>query len=230
MNAAPKTVVFDFDHTLYDGDSGQDFVTWLLRRSGVRTLLALLLAPLFAPLIAYLPTRRRGLSAFVWAGTLGADQRALTALIERYIAQHTELLHARLLSKALSVLQRHLDAGERVIIATGAPPALARGILALAGHGELPVLGTEVSACCGGLTISRHCHFEEKMRMLREAGYSAIDLAYSDSSADLPLLKAAREPVVVNPKHARIPLFQRVLPEGTPILNWGCAQRGGESA
>jgi len=227
MNAAPKTVVFDFDHTLYDGDSGQDFVTWLLLRSGLRTLLALLLAPVFAPLIACMPTRRHGLSAFVWAGTLGTDQNGLTTLIARYLGQHADLLRKRLLPKALTVLQRHLDAGDRVILATGAPPALARGILALAGYGELPVLGTEVRACCGGLIITRHCHFEEKMRMLRESGYPAIDVAYSDSSADLPLLKAAREPVVVNPKHARVQLFQRVLPEGTPILNWGCAQRGG---
>ena len=65
--------------------------------------------------------------------------------------------------------------------------------------------------------------------MLREAGYDApIAIAYSDSSADLPLLRAASRPVVVNPKADRVDLFRRVLPPGTPILNWGCPGRAGQ--
>jgi len=232
MTAAPKTVVFDFDHTLYDGDSGQHFVTWLLRRSLWRRLLALLFAPLCLPLIACLPTRRRGISGFVWVGTvgtMGTKRDGLTPLLEQYLAEHAEHLRKRLLPLALNVLQRHLDAGDQVIIATGAPPALARGIMTLAGYDALPLFGTEVQACLGGLSLTRHCHFEEKMRILHEAGYAGIDIAYSDSTADLPLLKAAKHPVVVNPKPARIAMFQRVLPEGTPFLNWGCTQRGGLS-
>jgi phosphatidylglycerophosphatase C len=34
-------VVFDFDHTLYDGDSGSHLFAWLIRRSWWRRLLAL---------------------------------------------------------------------------------------------------------------------------------------------------------------------------------------------
>ena len=66
------------------------------------------------------------------------------------------------------------------------------------------------------------------MRMIWDAGYDQIAVAYSDSSADLPLLKAARSPVVVNPKRGRVDMFRRVLPPGTPILNWGCEGRGGD--
>jgi glycerol-3-phosphate dehydrogenase len=47
-------------------------------------------------------------------------------------------------------------------------------------------------------------------------------------TADLPLLRAARAPVVVNPKPAAVAMFRRVLPPGTPILNWGCPGRAGE--
>ena len=65
--------------------------------------------------------------------------------------------------------------------------------------------------------------------MLRERGYGDIAVAYSDSSADLPLLKAARAPVVVNPKRGREAFFRHVLPAGTPILNWGCPGRGGDT-
>ena len=62
------------------------------------------------------------------------------------------------------------------------------------------------------------------MRMLRERGYGDIDIAYSDSTADLPLLLAAKAPVVVNPKPGRVAFFRRVL-AGTRILNWGCVDR-----
>ncbi|MHB8911669.1 MAG: haloacid dehalogenase-like hydrolase [Lysobacter sp.] len=225
-------VVFDFDHTLYDGDSGGHLFTWLIRRSWWRTLLALLIAPVFAPLIAFLPTRRVGIGALVWAGTVGFHRRRdLDALIDRYVATHTDGIKQRLLPIALAVLHRHREQGDRVVIATGAPPELARAILAFVAHEDVPVVGTLVGPRLGGIGAQRHCHHEMKMTMLREAGYTGpVAVAYSDSSVDLPLLKAALKPVVVNPKAAQVALFQRALPSGTPILNWGCPGRAGEPA
>lgn len=225
-------VVFDFDHTLYDGDSGGHLFAWLVRRSWWRTLLALLIAPVFAPMIAFLPTRRHGIGAFVWAGTVGFHRpRDLDALIDRYVATHTEQIKPRLLPIALNVMHRHRAQGDRIVIATGAPPELARAILKFVAHEDIPVVGTEVKPRLGGIGASRHCHNEMKMTMLREAGFNGpIAVAYSDSSADLPLLKAAEKPVVVNPKASRVVMFQRVLPPGTPVLNWGCGKRAGEPA
>ena len=221
-------VVFDFDHTLYDGDSGSHLFAWLLRRSAWRLALALLVAPLAAPLIAYLPTRRHGISVFVWIGSVGLDVAAFNRMIDRYVQTHRDAIRARLLPTALAVLQRHRTAGDRVLVATGAPPELARAILAFVAHDDVPVIGTRIAPRFGGIGPQLHCHSHTKMRMIRDAGYGAIDVAYSDSSADLPLLQAARRPVVVNPKPARVAMFRRVLPSGTPILNWGCVDRGGE--
>ena len=67
-----------------------------------------------------------------------------------------------------------------------------------------------------------------QVTMLHDAGFTQpIAEAYSDSSADLPLLQTAQHPVVVNPKPARVALFRRVLTPGTPILHWGCPGRAG---
>ena len=233
MSAVPDParplVVFDFDHTLYDGDSGSHLFAWLIRRSGWRTVLALLATPVLGPMVAWLPTRRYGISGYVWIGTVGmSGPRTLDNAIDRYVAGHEAQIRQRLLPVALEVLHRHREAGDRVVIATGAPPELARAILAFVAHETVPVIGTQVGPRLGAIVAVRHCHAEEKMRMLREQGLGAIDIAYSDSSADLPLLLAAKSPVVVNPKHGAVALFRRVLPEGTPILNWGCRSRGGE--
>ena len=47
-----QLVVFDFDHTLYDGDSGSHLFAWLIRRNPLRLLAALLITPVFGPLVA----------------------------------------------------------------------------------------------------------------------------------------------------------------------------------
>jgi len=222
-------VVFDFDHTLYDGDSGSHLVLWLIRRNWWRRLAALLAVPLLLPLVAWLPTRRSGISGFLWIATLGIHRsRDMDAWIDAYVLADAEHIRKRLLPIALEVLARHRAAGDRVIIATGASPELARAILDFVAHEDLSVIGSISQPFLGGRITAEHCHAQNKMRMIWDAGYDQIAVAYSDSSADLPLLKAARSPVVVNPKRGCEAMFRRVLPPGTPILNWGCKDRGGD--
>jgi phosphatidylglycerophosphatase C len=229
--AGAPLVVFDFDHTLYDGDSGTHLFKWLIYRHWWRKVFALLIAPLFGPMIAWLPTRRRGISAFVWVGTLGMGTLdEFNAISDRYVAAHADEIRLRLLPIGLEALRKHREAGDRVIVATGAPTELARAILAFVAHEDLPVIGTQVGPKYGAIGAVRHCHHEMKMTMLRDLGYGEpIAAAYSDSSADMPLLKAAAKPVVVNPKASNVEKFRRALPAGTPILNWGCPGRAGDS-
>lgn len=224
-------VVFDFDHTLYDGDSGSHLFAWLLKRNPLRLAAAVLATPLLGPLVAMLPTRRRGISGYVWIATFGLrGARQFNRIIDQYVHRHEEHIRARLLPQALDVFKAHRDAGDRVVVATGAPPELAREILRFVAQHEVPVIGSEVGPRAGAMIATRHCHNEEKMRMLRERGYANIERSYTDSSADLPLLLAARSPVVVNPKPGKVAFFRQVLPPGTPILNWGCVERGGDKA
>lgn len=222
-------VVFDFDHTLYDGDSGSHLFATLIRRNPLRLLAALLVTPVAGLLVAMLPTRRTGISIYVWIATFGMHRaREFNRVIDAYVLKNEPMLRARLLPQALEVFAAHRARGDRVVVATGAPPELARAILAFVAHQDVPVIGSEVGPRLGAVGATRHCHNEEKMRMLRERGYGHVDVAYSDSTADLPLLVAARAPVVVNPKRGSVGVFRRTLPAGTPILNWGCRDRGGD--
>ena len=223
-------VVFDFDHTLYDGDSGSHLFKWLIQRAWWRQLLALLAAPVAGPMVAFLPSRRAGISVFVWIGTIGLHRRRdLDALIDDYVASHVDAIKSRLLPIALDVFHAHREAGDRVVVATGAPPELARAILAFVAHEDVPVVGTLVGPKFGAVAAIRHCHHAMKMTMLRDAGFvQPVARAYSDSSADLPLLQAAAHPVVVNPKAGSVDMFRKALPTGTPILNWGCPGRAGD--
>src|SRR3546814_5400677 len=97
-------VVFDFDHTLYDGDSGSHLVMWLIRRHWWRKLAALLAAPVLLPMVAWLPTRRRGISGFLWVATFGTHGRAaMDSLIDRYVDANTADIRKRLLPAALKI-------------------------------------------------------------------------------------------------------------------------------
>ncbi len=223
-------VVFDFDNTLYRGDSGGDLVQWLLRRSVLRALAAILASIVLLPLLAVVPTRRHGISGYLWIATFGlADYRDLNALIKRYVLDRTDHLRAALLPIAMGVLDRHLRAGDRVVIATGAPPELAHAILAIVERMDVPVVGSHEGPFLGGLITVDHCHAANKLVCLANHGYVApIAIAYSDSSADLPLLKLALHPVVVNPKASNMEKFRRELPPGTPFINWGCTNRAGD--
>ncbi len=228
-DAQTPLVVFDFDHTLYDGDSGSHLIRWLIRRSPWRTALAAAAAPLLGPMVGWMPTRRRGISGFLWIGTLGLHRRKeLDDLIDVYVDQNAKKLRARLLPVALKALHRHLEANDRVVIATGSPPELARAIMAFVAHEHVPVIGTTTMRKYGAVVARHHCHAEEKVRMIRAAGYRGpITRVYTDSTNDLPLLRAASDPVVVNPKAGSMARFTRELPAGTPMLNWGCADRAG---
>jgi len=102
-----KLVVFDFDHTLYDGDSGSHLVGWLLRRNAWRTIVAILAAPLLLPLVAFLPTRRFGISGFLWIGTLGTHARHdLDGLIDQYVTDDAANIRARKSAAAAGELRR----------------------------------------------------------------------------------------------------------------------------
>src|SRR3546814_13298966 len=83
----------------------------------------------------------------------------------------------------------------RVLVATGAPPELARAILDFVAHEGLPVIGSLGKPFLGGFITDQHCHAANKMRMIHAAGYAATAIAYPKTRADLPLLQAPRHTV-----------------------------------
>src|SRR5690606_39889744 len=82
------------------------------------------------------------------------------------------------------------------------------------GMRDFHVTGVQTCALPICFITDQHCHAQNKMRMIWDAGYDRIAIAYSDSRADLPLLRAADAPVVVNPKQSAVATFRQVLPRG----------------
>jgi phosphatidylglycerophosphatase C len=204
-----RLVVFDFDHTLFRGDSGAMLIRWLIARHWQRQLVAALATPFLAPLFLWMESRRTALSAYLWIATFGWRRRDFDHHVDRFVEASGEALRLALIEPGLQRLHSHLVDGDQVVIATGAPPELVGRILAFVAHEQVPVVGTVVGKRLRAVIATHHCHGEEKLRMLRAAGYTReIAIAYTDSIADLPLLCAAREPVAINPKPRALRAFR----------------------
>src|SRR3546814_9581898 len=97
-------------------------------------------------------------SPILWIATFGTHGRAaMDSLIDRYVDANTADIRKRLLPAALKVLHRHRRRGDRVLVATGAPPELARAILDFVAHEGLPVIGSLGKPFLGGFITDQHC-------------------------------------------------------------------------
>jgi HAD superfamily hydrolase (TIGR01490 family) len=146
------------------------------------------------------------------------------ALRQRFI---DEVMRPSLHDAARALVRRHLDAGDRVAIATATNEFITEPIAALF---EVPTLialqlerdvGGRVTGGVRGTPTFRDGKVARVRQWLATEGLSGADFGritvYSDSTNDLPLLEWATDPVATNPG----PALEAVARErGWPILRF----------
>jgi len=202
-STGPSAAFFDLDRTLISGSSA--FVLALAARSN-----------------GFLPTRQFARDA-VAAATFklfGASDDTTAALRDRVLgavrgmrqddlmALNAEVLPkllAKLRPEARRLLDLHRHAGRNTYIVSAAPleivESLAQSLGMTAG------IGTQSEVIDGvytGNLVGPFCYGEGKVEAMTEiARWDDLDLrqcyAYSDSTSDLPMLRAVGHPVAVNP-------------------------------
>jgi len=119
------------------------------------------------------------------------------------------------------VLDRHLAAGDFVVVLSASPQELVEALVpALGAHRGV---GTRAE-CAGGVFTGRldgpFCYGAGKIERL-VADIGRVDLdgahAYADSASDLPLLRACGHPVAVNPDRELARVARR---EAWPVLRF----------
>jgi len=212
-DALPDVVVFDFDGTLVTRDSFLDFAFAYCVRRPLRFLLILSLFPL--ALVLSLHSRSRGASLLLWAMTLGTSTRRFAAELKRY-ARH--MLPAYANEAIFLELAQQLQAGQRVVIATGTMPLLVRGLLSVRQLGPIPIVGSRLRRRWGGLVAETHCIGRTKVHELeRKLGILAWSTVYTDSFADRALLRGAKSITLVAPSRRTLLRTQRLI-DGTTAL------------
>jgi len=190
-----RVVLFDFDGVLLHGDAFYLFVRSRYERSWLRKLLVL---PCLPWLLLQLPfSRRRVARTLVHAALFGTGEQRYQAQARSYAAEMVR--HSRLFNRdALRQLRRHQQAGDRVIVVTGCEQALVGGILEQLGLGDVELLASRLRPGWAGMRTGFHNIGANKLKALAKHGVHAWQLAYSDSLMDVPMLKPAVEPVLVN--------------------------------
>jgi len=221
VQASAPTAVFDFDHTLTSWDTAARFFVWLLRRSPLRLLIGAPVALLLGPFAAFRRTRRVPLRFAVWLATFGRGHEQLRALAVRHIAQVTADGERFLREEARAQVISHQSHGHTVVIVTGALEYLAREILANAGIENVTVVGSSLRSFLGGMIADQHCFGERKIPMLRERGIDPPwSFVYSDSEADLPLLRAGSRQFLVNPTARTAAYLIPILGRSATVVRW----------
>jgi phosphatidylglycerophosphatase C len=161
----------------------------LLLSSWLRCAVAVITLPISLWLVWLPATRRIGASVLLWIATVGYNQNALVESIDAFVKRFERgECSLRWRNDGLSAMDRHLAAGERVLVVTAAPVWLAERLLGSRSR----VLGSTLTRWWAGWVIGHHCYGKEKCRILEQNGYgTAWDYAYTDSYDDAPLLAAA---------------------------------------
>ncbi|MDR6625422.1 phosphatidylglycerophosphatase C [Caulobacter segnis] len=208
--------VFDLDGTLLNGDSTALWLWERAKRSPVRLLATLAVAPIAGPMVALPHTRRVGASILLWIATAGLSEQQLLASCDTFARAFVEK-RCKLAwrSQALAALDTHVEAGDQVVVVTAAPTCLAEALLRTLDR-HVDVLGTSLKPGLGGWIANIHCRNQRKCQALAEAGHGARwAYAYTDSLDDLPILRAADKPVIVKGgKAAERRLFRAGLLNG----------------
>jgi HAD superfamily hydrolase (TIGR01490 family) len=141
-----------------------------------------------------------------WRGR-SADEQAIA--VERFMREH--MLPA-IGERARALVRSHLNAGDRVAIATSTNEFVTRPIASAFGIDALIATELErdasgrVTGRIRGVPALRAGKLKRVEHWLREQGCGLGDfessVCYSDSTNDLPLLQAVSEPVATNPSAA----------------------------
>jgi phosphatidylglycerophosphatase C len=216
-------VVFDLDGTLVAGDSFGAFLRHLIARRPLRLVAAVLTAPAWLPALLVPRTRLSAERYLIWLAATGLDEEAFTAAARAFAAQHAGAAGGRTATAAVARVREHLDAGDRVIVATACAAPLAQEVCAVIGLEGVEVVSSTLTRSRWGLPAPAvPARGPGKLQALRAAGVELpVDHAYSDSVSDLPLLLAARTPHVVNPTPRDWPRLQRELGADVDLLIWG---------
>ena len=201
---ADVLALFDLDHTLIPHDSDEQWVAFLVEQGALD---AIRYDAANRELIARYNRGEAGSAEFTefYLSTLtGFDDAELLRWREKYLVR---IIRPRISEAAKTLVQRHVAAGDRLIVTTAVFRFLADPIAAEFGIHD--VIATEAEMIDGrytgrvaGVPNIREGKYERLVTWLASRGEKIADFRecwfYGDSLNDLPLFTHVTHPVVVN--------------------------------
>lgn len=172
--------IYDFDGTIYDGDSSVDFYIYCLKRNKK----CLLILPKFALSILLYMIKVK-------------DKEYLKSCFYNYLKYFDDIdkviddFWKQNEYKIKDFYKKQKKSTD--IIITASPEFL---IEKISRYLNFKLIGTKVNKKTG-LLESKNCHDIEKVNRLKEIGINSCENFYSDSKSDTPLTKIAKKSFLV---------------------------------
>ncbi|GLQ90567.1 haloacid dehalogenase-like hydrolase [Dyella flagellata] len=192
---ASRTVLFDFDGVLFQGDAFGLFIQHRYAGSPIYKFLAILCLPWW--LLCSVFSRRLASRALIHVALCGLGAQRYQVAAEAF-ADELVRRPRQFYRDGLSVLRRHLAEGDQVIVVTGCERILVTRLLSQLGLPELRIVASQLKPGLFGMRVYMHNVGRRKVQNLAAQGVTGWRLAYSDSFQDMPMLKQAGEAVLVN--------------------------------
>lgn len=176
--------LYDFDDTIYDGDSTRDFVLYCYRH--------------YPRTLAYLPRQLAAVAGYM-AGKLDK-----TAFKERYFSMFAAVPD---IDRAIEAFwDSHEDrimryyprqARQDDVVISASPDFIVRPLCTRLGLTH--IIASDVNKYTGHF-LSANCYGAEKVRRFKEAGFdpAEVEAVYSDSLSDTPIAELGREAHIVH--------------------------------
>jgi len=226
MNAARTdghdVAVFDLDGTLVDGSSFGQFIRLLICGSPWRLFVAALLSPFAVVVLLTRRTCGRTGAAYVWLATVGRSESELHRRARTFAAWHAGPGSGNRIEIALARLAAHQRSGAQVVIATASVEPVASEVVRALGIVGAPVVAPRLRPLRDGWVPERDRRGAGKVSRLLAAGYALpVEYAYADSSHDVALLLAARQPAAVKPRRRHWRALRLAVPDCTLLTSPG---------
>lgn len=194
-----RIAIFDMDGVLVHGDAFGSFVRHRLRRSPAHLAAVAGAWPWLAGPILLRRSRRVGLRELLRIALAGLDDAGYDRAAKAFGAE-LATRPDRVVHQAVDEVRSLQASGHLVVVATACEERLARAYLDGIGLADVAVVGSVIEFGRVRMRVARHNHGLEKTVALAEHGIVAPwAAAYSDALSDLPLLRGADRPVLVNP-------------------------------
>lgn len=212
--------VFDLDRTITQFGTYTPFLFSVARRRPLRLLLAL---PLAIAALAYklgMISRKRLKEHMLCAVLCGAERVQVAGYAAAFTAHWVA---NRVRPGALTAIDEHRSKGHHLILATASLDLYVERFGTHFGFDTVVATRAAWDSAdrLSGSIDGENCFGPEKVRRLEEVLAGGREdttvVAYSDSHADLPLLRWADRAVAVNPSG---PLRRAALGEGFEIVDW----------
>ena len=220
MATTTRIAIFDLDGTVTRYDTYVDFLLYCLRQKPLRLLT-------LPALTSYLLVHKAGFKSNHWlkaryleAVAGGMTRTELEDLCKLFVAR---TLAKNIKQPALDELSRLRGEGYTLVLATASFGFYVRSLATELGFDE--VLCTEAlfddTDKLTGKLDGENCIGSEKARRISvlssERGWADIELGYSDSKVDLPMLEMVGRALVIDPK----PATEKVAAsKGFEVLRW----------